>query len=324
MQSSDVQVLPSLQEPQSSAASPQPRFTESHVHPSLAQESGRQQVKLAQMAPAVQSLSMLQMSPSPQPSQVAPPQSMSDSSWFLRPSPQPGTWQMSPWQMLLMQSLSLMQPAPSAQFAGQEPPQSTSVSSLFSKPSVHEASAQVDVSVLQARSGRQSTSVLQAWPTPHLAQGLPPPQSTPVSSPLAVLSSHVETRQLLPWQTRSTQSLLLSQFSPSPQRGAHWLMGPPQSIPVSRSFETWSPHIGGSQLLLPLQTPLLQSLLLSQLSPSLQVGHPVPPQSRSVSSPLMTPSPGAQAGARHSVLDSSHTKLAQSLSAAQVLPAEQR
>ena len=95
---------------------------------------------------------------------------------------------------------------------------------------------------------------------------------------------------------------------------------PPQSMALSRPLRTPSLHVGVAHVPV-VQTPLLQSLAVEQVSP---LGHKpqLPPQSTPVSSPFFTPS--AQLGDLHTPRPASQVPLEQSVLALHAAPLEQR
>ncbi len=93
----------------------------------------------------------------------------------------------------------------------------------------------------------------------------------------------------------------------------HGMHSPPQSMSRSAPFFTPSEQLGSWQMSIPPALPVASHTWLAQTSPSLHAtpGHAsqIPPQSRPVSAPLVTPS--SQRGVWQT--PSMHTWLSQSL-----------
>lgn len=82
--------------------------------------------------------------------------------------------------------------------------------------------------------------------------------------------------------------LVQSEFCPQAFDRSHPRQTPPpQSTSVSRPFLTMSEHVGARQTM-PVQTPLVQSVVTLHPRPSAQGRHVVPPQSTPVSSLFFT------------------------------------
>ncbi len=194
--------------------------------------------------------------------------------------------------------------------------------------------------LLQAPPLTQSVGWLHFFPTAH--EGQSPPQSTSVSLPPHRPSVQEPVRQLPPVQIPAGQVLRID-VAPTPADTRHTVLtqsadavhalpsahltehcGPPQSTSVSPPFVTESggEHFGAWQNP-PLHTPLAQSAALPQAFVSAHFGHPVPPQSISVSVPFLTPSAGVQLDGWH-VLLAEQTPLAQSDPMPQIFPSVQR
>ena len=123
-------------------------------------------------------------------------------------------------------------------------------------------------------------------PGPHASSGGAQPE---------LMGTHVASTQ-----PPTAQSRLRVQAAPSGQ-GAH--EGPPQSTSLSRPFASWSVQLAAAHAP-PVQTPLSQSVPITQRWPSAQASQP-PPQSTSVSAPDTFASrqlPGAQARFTQSTL----------------------
>jgi hypothetical protein len=69
-----------------------------------------------------------------------------------------------------------------------------------------------------------------------------PPQSTPVSAPFFVASSHVGAAQAFRWHTSVVQSVFAAHAAP----GKHGEQTPPQSTSVSEPFFQPSLHEGAA------------------------------------------------------------------------------
>jgi hypothetical protein len=150
-----------------------------------------------------------------------------------------------------------------------------------------------------------------------------PPQSAADSVPFLTVSKQVGPWQVagVPEQTPLAQSVAKPQVEPVLQR---WqVVAPPQSTALSLPFLTTSVQLGTWQML-PMQILLLQSLPAEQILPSAQTLPEAthgPPQSLSVSPPLVAPS--VQVAAWHLAGEPEHTPLAQSVLTAQSLPVAQ-
>jgi hypothetical protein len=212
-------------------------------------------------------------------------------------------WQTLITQLALWQSVDAMHPWPFAHFfAGwQLPPQSTSVSFWFFTMSLHVGVWHVTLQTLLV----QSVPTRQVWPLAHVGHAAPP-QSMAVSVPFFTPSRppvHFGTWQTPPVQTPLVQSAATPHSFPS----VHFFpwpthVVPPQSTSVSICvavpvpFFTPSLQVGAAHVV-PLQTPLWQSLPIVQPPPVPQRAHvDAPPQSTPDSEPFFTVS--VQLGAR--------------------------
>jgi hypothetical protein len=239
-----------------------------------------------------QSLSSSQPSPEPQAGQAPPPQSTSVSSGSRTPLKQTGlVWsgvQKLPVQTPLKQSSWTWQFHPTLHFVGHEPPQSTSVS----EPSF---------AVLwhgETHTALTQKVLAQSEPTPHFLSSAhffvhEPPQSVSVSEPSVVVLLHGETHTPL-LQEVLAQSVPAPHFMSSAHAFGH---EPPQSTSASPPLATWSSQLGIVQTLpvhpafvQVLHTPLRQSLSCTHIWSSAHLLLHDPPQSMSVSSPLVMPS----------------------------------
>jgi hypothetical protein len=122
----------------------------------------------------------------------------------------------------------------------------------------------------------------------------------------------------VPLQTDVVQSEASAQPCPEPHAAQ---VPPPQSVSVSLPFLTPSAQVGAWHVLVvvPVHTPLAQSLPTRQTLADAQVGQVPPPQSTSVSAPFFTTS--AQVGVWHTL--PVHLPLWQSPLTAQALPLAQ-
>lgn len=126
----------------------------------------------------------------------------------------------------------------------------------------------------------QSEFSLHDLPALHLSQ--PPPQSTSVSFPFCMLSSHAGSAHTskMPSQYPDSQSEFAVQLLP---RAHFWQRYPPQSTSASKPFLTWSvqdasSHIPPKQYLETQSASTRHFLLFPHLS-----HYDSPPQSTSVS-----------------------------------------
>jgi hypothetical protein len=161
----------------------------------------------------------------------------------------------------------------------------------------------------------QSAEVLQPWLDAQRLLHVPP-QSTSVSAPFFTWSPQIGLWHTFGEQTPLTQST----GAPHDWPGWHPLQPPPpQSTAFSLPFFTPSLHEGGRQrLVVPLQTPLAQSVPALQVWSVAQREHEKgPPQSTSVSWPFLTRS--LQLGARQRL--PMHDELSQSVLPPHRLPA---
>src|SRR5262249_47438201 len=131
----------------------------------------------------------------------------------------------------------------------------------------------------------------QVWPSGHLGQSVGPPQSSPLSWPLACLSKQVGVVHIFwPACTGSGEQARLTQSTS--QRhclvSVQGLQGPPQSVSASSRLGIPSVQVGALQV--PSQCLLWQSASLPlQVVPSGQ-GAQGPPQSLPTSFWFSTPS----------------------------------
>jgi hypothetical protein len=263
-----------------------------------------------------------------------PPQSVSDSFWFLTVSLQVGAWQVQGGlgQLLFAPHTLFAQSAPELHFRPfahlvlQLPPQSTSVSKPFCTPSRQLGAWQIPDT---------HTPLWQSVGTPHFCEVghfLPsetqvvPPQSWSVSLPFFTPSEQVGAWHLPDVQTPLTQSEGPLQF---------WLVAqvapqqPPQLQSVSQaSFGQAGmvPQVLTETQNPPAQLPLVQSVpnwhfwpFAHSVAQQPTVQLPLP-QSTSVSEPFCCPS--GQAGARQ--MPPAHTLLAQSVPTAHAPPLPHR
>src|SRR5688572_6544350 len=183
-----------------------------------------------------QSLPALQASPAAQRehARFVPPQSVSDSLPFCRPSLQVTATHEPLPQLPLAQSSSMLQlaPVPQRAQAGLPPPQSVSVSLPFWAASSHDTQLPASHAPLA-----QSVASRQASPSGQRAHSvLEPPQSRPDSSPLDKPSLQLATPHTPSLHTRLSQSLGSRHGEPGGQPGQ---LPPPQS--ASSSPALWAP-----------------------------------------------------------------------------------
>jgi hypothetical protein len=165
------------------------------VHRPVTQVFGElQSLVTAQRFPAAQRLPAVAQ---------APPQSVSDSSWFFTPSLHVAARHVPPVQIDVWQSAATEQTLPLAH-AVQLPPQSVSVSLPFLMLSPQEAGA-VQKPPTQVLPATQLPSTEQRLPVAHEAQ-VPAPQSTSVSLPFFTPSLHAGVAQRPAVQTPYLQS----------------------------------------------------------------------------------------------------------------------
>jgi hypothetical protein len=131
----------------------------------------------------------------------------------------------------------------------------------------------------------QSCAEVHTLPSAH--GGHWAPQSTSVSVPFLIMSVQLGVAQ---WPAEQTR---LMHWGPDVQvrpfaHGMH-IVAPPQSTSPSLPFFTLSLHVGAWQVIA-VQTWLLQSSGAAHARPSMQGGQTSPPQSVSVSVPLLMPS----------------------------------
>jgi hypothetical protein len=206
------------------------------VTPSL-HDGAWQQVAMSASQPAVPQTSLAQSSfeahvkPSAQPLQLAPPQSMSVSSWLVAASSQlGGAHSESSPHTSLAQSLPAVQGLPAGQPGQSPPPQSVRISLPFCTLSPH---ATIAHSLELAQKSPLAQSVLRAQAAPAAHASQLPPQSVSVSSWLRCWSLQLAIEQEPESQRREAQSAATLQVDPTAQASGQL---PPQSTPVSLPF----------------------------------------------------------------------------------------
>ena len=143
-----------------------------------------------------------------------------------------------------------------------------------------------------------------------------PPQSLPVSCPLAMPSEQLATWHLPFWQTLLWQSVAVVQAYPS----AHGLQLPPQSLSVSVPLRIWSEQLAAAQIP-PTQWLDSHEIESVQVRPAMHRAQmpAASPQSTSDSPPFALPS--WQVGGTQ--LLPSQLRLAQSATTLQAAPSPQ-
>jgi hypothetical protein len=196
-----------------------------------------------QASPVSQSLSAAQILVAAQRAQLAPPQSMSVSSWLSTPSSQVGAAHASASQRREVQSDGPLHAVPSAQRSVQPPPQSTPASLPLRRLSLQVAAAQLPP--LQTPLS-QSASALQLAPAAQSEHS--PPQSMSVSLPFRSLSLQLDVAQLPDGHNVSSHSGTLSAATHSASRHSPFR----QARPGPHSSSVWQP---GALLLPPVLMP---------------------------------------------------------------------